>query len=61
MKKHIRFFAVMLIFLMVFTLAGCGGTGGSGDSGDANEKLVALSEAFNGHGKTIPGIRRIHF
>ncbi|MBQ1430479.1 MAG: hypothetical protein IIZ05_02535 [Firmicutes bacterium] len=48
MKKHIRFFAVMLIFLMVFTLAGCGGTGGSGDSGDANEKLVALSEAFNG-------------
>ena len=48
MKKHIRFFAVMLIFLMVFTLAGCGGIGGSGDSGDANEKLVALSEAFNG-------------
>lgn len=48
MKKHIRFFAVMLIFLMVFTLAGCGGAGGSGDSGDANEKLVALSEAFNG-------------
>jgi hypothetical protein len=48
MKKHIRFFAVMLIFLMVFTLAGCGGAGGPGDSGDANEKLVALSEAFNG-------------
>lgn len=48
MKKHIRFFAVMLIFLMVFTLAGCGGAGGSGNSGDANEKLVALSEAFNG-------------
>ena len=48
MKKHIRFFALMLIFLMVFTLAGCGGAGGSGNSGDANEKLVALSEAFNG-------------
>lgn len=53
MKKTLmKFFVIALTLVMVFALAGCGGSGNSGDSGnpgnsaDANEKLVALSEAF---------------
>ncbi len=50
-RSFMKFFAVILMIAMVFTVTACGSQGdsdGPGNSADANETLVALSDTFNG-------------